>query len=54
VVGVDLERVRAEFLRIASVDSAGTGVKVRDGQFSGGIDIGQVRAGARGERPSPR
>lgn len=51
-IGVDLERVKAEFLRVQSVDSAGTGVRVQDGEFSGGIDIGQVRAG--GDRPSPR
>ena len=43
-VGVDLERVRAEFLRIQSVEAAGTGVRVREGEFAGGIDIGQVRA----------
>lgn len=47
-VGVDLERVRAEFLRIEAVRSEGTGVRVRDGQFSGGIDVGRVDAG----RPS--
>jgi hypothetical protein len=47
-IGVDLERIRAEFLRIASVDAAGTAVRVRDGEFTGGIDIGQVRAGFEG------
>lgn len=44
-VGVDLERVRAEFLRVGTVRSTGTGVRVRDGEFTGGIDIGQVDAG---------
>src|SRR4249919_3165563 len=44
-IGVDLERIRAEFLRIASVEATGTGIRVQDGDFSGGIDIGQVRAG---------
>jgi hypothetical protein len=53
-VGVDLERVQAEFLRIASVEATGTGVRVGDGQFSGGIDIGQVRAGGVGGDPSVR
>lgn len=53
-VGVDLERVRAEFLRIASVESSGTGVRVRDGEFTGGIDIGQVQAGGAGRDPSAR
>jgi len=47
-IGVDLERVRAGFLRIASVEAAGTGVRVQDGEFTGGIDIGQVRAGGGG------
>jgi len=58
-VGVDLEDVEAEFLRVSSVDAEGTGVKVRKGKFSGGIDIGSVRAGdrTRGEeenKPSPQ
>jgi hypothetical protein len=51
-VGVDLERVRASALRIAAVDSAGTGVRVRDSEFSGDIDIRDVRAGP--DRPQPR
>lgn len=54
-IGVDLERVQAEFLRITSADAAGTGVRVRDGEFTGGIDIGRVRAGLDGgTRPSQR
>jgi hypothetical protein len=56
-IGVDLERIRAEFLRIASVEAAGTGVRVQDGEFTGAIDIGQVRAGVNAEEredPSPR
>jgi hypothetical protein len=54
-IGVDLQRVRAGFLRIASVESAGTGVRVQDGEFTGGIDIGPVRAGQPGgEHPSSR
>jgi hypothetical protein len=52
-IGVDLERVRAEFLRIASIDAAGTGMRVRDGDFRGGIDIGQVRAGVDRGSPNP-
>ena len=53
-LGVDLERVRAEFLRVASVESSGTGVRVQDGEFTGGIDIGEVRAGRPGGDPSAR
>jgi hypothetical protein len=49
-VGVDLEKVKAGFLRVGSVDAEGTGVKVRDAEFSGGIDIGSVRAGRQGGR----
>jgi len=47
-VGVDLKRVQAEFLRISSVQAEGTGIRVEEGKFSGGIDIGKVRAGTRG------
>jgi len=50
-VGVDLEKVKAAFLRVGSVDAVGTGVKVREAEFTGGIDIGSVRAGRQG---SPR
>jgi hypothetical protein len=44
-IGVDLQGVRAAFLRVASVDATGAGVRVQDADFSGGIDIGHVRAG---------
>jgi hypothetical protein len=44
-VGVDLERVQAAALRIAGVESAGTGVRVRDSAFTGDVDIRDVRAG---------
>jgi hypothetical protein len=52
-VGVDLERVRAGFLRIASVEGSGARVRVRDGDFEGGIDIGHVRAGTEGPSGDP-
>ena len=48
-IGIDLSRVQAEFLRIRSVDSTGTGVRVQDGTFNGAIDIGDVR-GVRRDR----
>jgi hypothetical protein len=51
-LGIDLERVEAAALRIRSVTSDGTGVRVRDGTFTADIDIGDVRAGrARPEGP---
>jgi RNA polymerase sigma-70 factor, ECF subfamily len=52
-IGVDLQQVSAAFLRIASVEATGTGVRVRDAEFSGGIDIGQVRAGSTGRPADP-
>jgi hypothetical protein len=54
-IGVDLERVKAAFLTVQSVRSSGTGVRVRDGKFSGGIAIGKVEAGhsLEGERSDP-
>jgi hypothetical protein len=48
VLGIDLERVEAAALRIRSVTSDGTGVRVRDGTFTGDIEIGDVRAGRAG------
>jgi hypothetical protein len=47
-LGIDLEGVEAAALRIRSVTSDGTGVRVRDGTFTGDIDIGDVRAGRAG------
>ena len=44
-IGVDLEQVQAEFLRVSDVSASGTGVRVRHGTFSRGIDISGVDAG---------
>jgi hypothetical protein len=44
-IGVDLEHVEAEFLKVGDVSSTGTGVRLRHGTFSGGIDISGVEAG---------
>jgi len=44
-IGVDLEEVKAAYLRIKKVSSTGAGVKVKKGEFEGGIDIGEVNAG---------
>ncbi|MFG1629040.1 hypothetical protein [Kribbella sp. NPDC049227] len=45
VVGVNLARVEAEFIRIQEVRSVGTGVSIQDSKTTGGIDIGIVDAG---------
>ena len=50
-IGVDLEEVEAEYLKIQKVRATGTGVKVRKGKFSGGIDLGEVDAGVGSEPP---
>lgn len=43
--GVLLERVKAANLRLKEIAASGTGVAVRDGEFTGDIDISGVRAG---------
>jgi hypothetical protein len=43
--GIDLERVHAAALRIADVTAGGTGVRIRDAEFSGDIEIQGIRAG---------
>lgn len=45
-IGVDLEEVEAEYLKIQKVRASSKGVKVRTGKFSKGIDNGEVDAGA--------
>lgn len=44
-VGIDLARVEAAALRIRGVAAEGTGVQVRDGRFTGDIEISDVRSG---------
>ena len=51
-VGVDLEEVEAAYLKIQEVWAAGTGVRLRKGKFSEGIEIGKVDAGKGGESPN--
>jgi hypothetical protein len=51
VVGVALRDVQAEFLRVRSVTSTGDGLTVEQARFTGGIDIGDVRAGEQGGGP---
>ncbi len=45
VIGVNLEEVKAAYLNIRKVTASGAGVKVKKGEFEGGIDIGEVNAG---------
>lgn len=53
-IGVDLERVKAAALRIKEVAASGTGIRVRESEFTGDIDIGTVRAGSSGGTPDPK
>jgi len=50
-VGVELDQVRAAFVKIGQVDAAGSGIKITKSDFEGGIDIGEVSAG-KGRNPS--
>ena len=51
-VGVDLEEVRAQSLRISDIKSDGTGVRVRKSDFSGDVEISSVTSG--GLEPPPK
>src|SRR4051812_21249613 len=48
VIGVDLERLHAEFVRIRDVESSGPGVRIRDTKVDRHVDISGIRAGPRG------
>ena len=53
-IGIDLEDVKAAYLKVGKVASEGTGVKVKKGRFKEGIEIDEVRAGkVGGEDPNP-
>jgi hypothetical protein len=52
-IGVDLERIEAEALRVQNVQSTGGGVRVRDAKVSGPIDISGVSSGQTGPSPTP-
>lgn len=52
-IGVDLERIEAEALRIQNVQSTGGGVRVRDAKVSGPIDISGVSSGQTGPPATP-
>ncbi len=48
-IGVNLEKVKAAALKIEDIIATGTGVNVQEGEFSGDIEIKQVRAGGEKE-----
>lgn len=50
-IGVDLAQIRGAALRIQDVEALDTGVRVRDSEFAGDIDISKVRAGVTGDHP---
>ena len=50
-IGVDFEEVEAAYFKLKKVRATGTGVKVRKGKFSDGIEIGEVEAGVRRDSP---
>jgi hypothetical protein len=52
-IGVDLHDVQAAFIKIGTVASTGTGVRIRGARVSGGISVDDVRAGGSPD-PSPR
>lgn len=52
-IGVDLERIEAEALRIQNVQSTGAGVRVRDAKVAGAIDISGVSSGQTGSPATP-
>ncbi|ADJ29248.1 hypothetical protein [Nitrosococcus watsonii] len=44
-IGVDLEKVEAEYIRLKDILSTGTGVRGRDIKTRGGVEVEGVRAG---------
>jgi hypothetical protein len=52
-LGLDVSRVKAEFLRARRIRSEGTGVRVQDATFTGGIDIDGVVSGPASGTTSP-
>lgn len=52
-LGVDLERIRAESMRIRDVAAEGTGIRGRDWEVSGDVTISGVRSGNPAAPPGP-
>lgn len=53
-IGVDLAGIKAQFLTVGHITSEGTGARLRNSEFSGGITIGNVTAGATKPDDPPR
>lgn len=51
VIGVDLEDIKGASLKIEDIISKGAGVKVKQAELTGDIEIKQVRAGTGEEGP---
>lgn len=47
-IGVDLAQLKAAAVRIADVEAAATGVRIREADVAGNVDISGVRAGVSG------
>jgi hypothetical protein len=52
-IGVNLEEIEAEAIRIQNVWSSGGGVQVRGAKVSGSIDISNVTSGQKGSSSTP-
>jgi hypothetical protein len=52
-IGVNLEEIEAQAVRIQNVWSSGSGVQVRGAKVSGAIDISNVTAGQTGSSSTP-
>ncbi len=52
-IGVDLEDVKAAYLKVEEVIADATGVKVHNSEFRDGIDIGKVKAGPGSNHQNP-
>lgn len=45
-IGLDLAGIKAEFLKVGDITAEGTGARLRDSVFMGGITIGSITAGS--------
>jgi hypothetical protein len=45
-LGLDLARIKAEFLKVGDITSEGTAARIRDSSFTGGITLGNLTAGS--------
>lgn len=50
-VGIDLDDIDAEFLRVQGVRSGGSGLRIQRSRFTGGIDLSDITAANTNEHP---